>query len=191
MCTQAARFGLHTVLCTVQCTGHSTLYCTHCTVYCSHCTVQFAVHTVLCTVQYSVYSTIYTVLYTNFNCSVLPGIALLDIWWMDHSASSVPLSLQLSDVADSGFNLLLLVLVSIHAVHGHHLIDGVQALVLLLLPLVELVTVYAHMLASGSLGLAFLIAVQFVEDEGKQREMGGQGKVWGAELARRHVSCTV
>jgi hypothetical protein len=46
----------------------------------------------------------------------LPGIALLDIWWMDHSASSIPLSLQMADIAESGFNLLLLVLVSIHGV---------------------------------------------------------------------------
>jgi len=107
----------------------------------------------------------------------LPGIALLDIWWMDHSASSVPVSLQLSDVADSGINLLLLVL----------------ALALLLLPLVELVTVYVHILASAALGLSFLIATQFVEDERKVKvgivEDGHEGlfKVWGADLARRHL----
>jgi len=103
----------------------------------------------------------------------LPGIALLDIWWMDHSASSIPLSLQMADIAESGFNLLLLVL----------------ALVLLLLPLVELVTVYAHIMACGSLGLSFLIATQFVEDEGRQvmDMVRGQDRVWGADLARRHL----
>ena len=65
-----------------------------------------------------------------------------------------------------------------------------QALALLLLPLVELVTVYAHLLAGGSMGLSFLIATQFVEDERKLKleVMGGQDKVWGADLARRHVS---
>jgi len=106
----------------------------------------------------------------------LPGIAILDIWWMDHSASSIPSSLQLSDVADSGINLLLLVL----------------ALVLLFLPLAELVTVYAHLLASGALGLSFLIATQFVEDE-RQLKVKVQGdgeelvKLWGTDLARRHL----
>ena len=55
-----------------------------------------------------------------------------------------------------------------------------QALVLLLLPLVELVTVYAHIMACGSLGLSFLIATQFVEDEGRQvMDMErGQDRVW-------------
>jgi len=106
----------------------------------------------------------------------LPGIAILDIWWMDHSASSIPSSLQLSDVADSGINLLLLVL----------------ALVLLLLPLADLVTVYAHLLASGALGLSFLIATQFVEDERQlkvkvQGDEEGMVKVWGTDLARRHL----
>ena len=125
----------------------------------------------------------------------LPGIALLDIWWMDHSASSVPVSLQLSDVADSGINLLLLVLVSkCHLYHVYHLPVPPQALALLLLPLVELVTVYVHILASAALGLSFLIATQFVEDERKVKvgivEDGHEGlfKVWGADLARRHVS---
>jgi len=102
----------------------------------------------------------------------LPGIAILDIWWMDHSASSIPSSLQISDVADSGINLLLLVL----------------ALALLLLPLSDLVTVYAHLLASAALGLSFLIATQFVEDERELRvKVQGLGKVWGTDLARRHL----
>jgi len=43
------------------------------------------------------------------------------------------------------------------------------------------------MLACGSLGLAFLIASQFVEDEGKQMLGVVEGKVWGADLARRHL----
>ena len=51
----------------------------------------------------------------------LPGIALLDIWWMDHSATSIPLSLELADIADSGVNLLLLVMVSTHHVLDQHL----------------------------------------------------------------------
>ena len=41
----------------------------------------------------------------------LPGIALLDIWWMDHSSYFIPLSLDLEEVADSGFRSLLLILV--------------------------------------------------------------------------------
>jgi len=107
----------------------------------------------------------------------IPGIALLDIWWMDHSASSIPVSLQLSDIADSGINLLILIL----------------ALVLLLLPLIELVTVYAHILASAALGLSFLIATQFVEDERKvkldmvEQVQEGLFRVWGADIARRHL----
>ena len=52
---------------------------------------------------------------------------------------------------------------------------------------------YAHLLASGALGVSFLIATQFVEDE-RQLKVKVQGdgeelvKLWGTDLARRHVS---
>jgi len=101
----------------------------------------------------------------------LPGIALLDIWWMDHSSYFIPLSLDLEEVADSGFRSLLLIL----------------ALSLLLLPLDELVTVYAHLLALSSLGLAFLIATQFVEDERHHKSSVSGVISTGIDLFRRHV----
>jgi len=108
---------------------------------------------------------------STFLCVLrLPGIALLDIWWMDHSYF-IPLSLDLEDVADSGFRSLLLIL----------------ALSLLLLPLDELVTVYAHFLALSSLGLAFLIATQFVEDERHHKSSVSGVKSTSIDLFRRHL----
>ena len=93
----------------------------------------------------------------------LPGIALLDIWWMDHSASSIPISLQLADIAESGFNLLLLVMVSIHVlVHVHHLIDHDAGPGLAAPP-----PGGAGNCLCSHHGVPLLIATQFVEDEGR------------------------
>lgn len=41
----------------------------------------------------------------------LPGAFLLDIWWDGHTAEIIPRSLQLEDLANSGWHLLPLVLV--------------------------------------------------------------------------------
>jgi len=58
---------------------------------------------------------------------------------------------------------------------------------LLLLPLDELVTVYAHLLALSSLGLAFLIATQFVEDERHHKSSVSGVISTGIDLFRRHL----
>ena len=43
----------------------------------------------------------------------IPGLFLMDIWWTDHVNSSIPVSLDLQDVADSGIHLILFALVNI------------------------------------------------------------------------------
>ena len=43
----------------------------------------------------------------------IPGLFLMDIWWTDHVNSSIPVSLDLQDVADSGIHLILFALVII------------------------------------------------------------------------------
>ena len=43
----------------------------------------------------------------------IPGIFLVDIWWTDHLKSSIPESIELQDIADSGLHLILFVLVNI------------------------------------------------------------------------------
>jgi len=96
----------------------------------------------------------------------IPGIAFLDIWWMFHSSSSIPNSLELMDIAESGFNLMLLVL----------------ALVLLLLPIHELVSLYAHVLAIASISMSFVISTQFIEDE----KRSGNIEHIGINIAKRH-----
>ena len=41
----------------------------------------------------------------------VPGLFLIDIWWTDHLKSSIPASLEVEDIADSGIHLILFVLV--------------------------------------------------------------------------------
>jgi len=82
----------------------------------------------------------------------VPGLALFDVWWMERSQDMIPRSLELDDLVETGITLTLLLL----------------SFTLLLLPLAELVQVYLHAISAGALGVAFLIATQFVEDEIKK-----------------------
>ena len=43
----------------------------------------------------------------------IPGMFLIDIWWSENLNSSIPVSLDLQDIADSGIHLILFVLVNI------------------------------------------------------------------------------
>ena len=43
----------------------------------------------------------------------IPGIFLVDTWWTDHLKSSIPESIELQDIADSGLHVILFVLVNI------------------------------------------------------------------------------
>ena len=43
----------------------------------------------------------------------IPGLFLIDAWWTDHLKSSIPASLDVQDLADSGLHLILLVLVKL------------------------------------------------------------------------------
>jgi len=110
----------------------------------------------------------------------VPGLALLDLWWTERAPDSLPESLDVEDVAESGIGLLVLLL----------------ALCLLLLPLPELVEVYLHALAAAAVGAAAMVATSWLEEEAR-REEGGQVEVaaWGGspvlglvvEALRRHL----
>ena len=47
----------------------------------------------------------------------IPGMFLIDLWWGEHLKSSIPVSLNLQDIADSGIHLIIFVLVNISTTH--------------------------------------------------------------------------
>ena len=120
----------------------------------------------------------------------IPGLFLMDIWWTDHVNSSIPVSLDLQDVADSGIHLILFVLVNITEVENH-LTDNVplQAMFILLLPLQELVRLYMNFISGAALCLSVFSIYHFVGDEIRIRnELSPGESLFGFDFFKRHVS---
>lgn len=93
-------------------------------------------------------------LYKTLLCIMrIPGLFLLDIWWLNNAYSVIPASLEHSALAESGYNLIPLLL----------------AIAILLLPLQELVTFYMHVIAAGAMVRSVFSAWSFPEEEVKIR----------------------
>jgi len=103
----------------------------------------------------------------------IPGLFLLDMWWTDHLKSSIPVSLDLQDLADSGLNLILVVM----------------AMFILLLPLKELVRLYMNIFSGTALSLSVFSIYHFVEDEIKIRNETPSGEsIFGLDFLKRHLT---
>ena len=91
----------------------------------------------------------------------LPGAFLLDIWWDSHTTEIIPRSIQLEDLANSGWHLLPLIMVrqSMYFSSNSVIQLALQASCFLLLPLRELVNFYLHIISGACLSLSVFLAL--------------------------------
>ena len=115
----------------------------------------------------------------------LPGAFLLDIWWDSHTTEIIPRSIQLEDLANSGWHLLPLIVVrqSMYFSSNSVIQLALQASCFLLLPLRELVNFYLHIISGACLSLSVFSAYHFAEEE-----IGQPGaRKFGSGYVKHHV----
>lgn len=111
----------------------------------------------------------------NFHLSILlvilriPGMIILDIWWVVCLPNSFPKALDLLSIADSGMHLSVLAV----------------SLFILLLPMHELVSCYLHAISASLLGVSYMFAVQFSKEERAFDPEALEG--WDWDFWRRHI----
>jgi len=99
----------------------------------------------------------------------IPGMIILDIWWVLCLPNCLPKALDLFSLADSGMNLSVLLV----------------SLLILLLPMHNLVSCYLHAISAGLLGVSYLFAVQFSKEERAFDPEALEG--WDWDFWRRHM----
>ena len=102
-------------------------------------------------------------LYKSLLCIMrIPGLFLLDIWWLNNAANVIPSSLEHTAVAESGYNMIPLLL----------------AIAILLLPLQELVNFYMHVIAAGAMIRSVFSAWSFPQEELKIKNEKDPAETW-------------